>query len=83
MLQDANKYLFINNVDNFEKAHKTCSTSIWGAVPPLRCLYLKSPEGGGAEMLRRHLNFRLISDRFTLSFTNPSFQDLYGSHIMY
>ena len=34
-------------------------------------------------MLRRHLNFRQISHRFTSSFTNPSFQDLNGSHIMY
>ena len=31
-------------------------------------------------MLRWHLNFRQISHRFTLSFTNPSFQDLNGSH---
>ena len=38
---------------------------------------------GGPEMLRRNLNFRQISHRFTLSFTNPSFQDLNGSHIMY
>ena len=38
---------------------------------------------GGPEMLRRHLNFRQISHRFTLSFTNPSFQDLNGWHIMY
>ena len=30
-----------------------------------------------------HLNFRQISHRFTSSFTNPSFQDLNGSHIMY
>ena len=34
-------------------------------------------------MLRRHLNFRQISHRFTLSFVNPSFQYLNGSHIMY
>ena len=34
-------------------------------------------------MLRRHLNFRQISHRFTSSFANPSFQDLNGSHIMY
>ena len=34
-------------------------------------------------MLRRHLNFRQISHRFTSSFTNPSFQDLNGSHIIY
>ena len=34
-------------------------------------------------MLRRHLNFRQISHRFTSSFTNPSFQDLNGSLIMY
>ena len=39
--------------------------------------------GGGAEALRRHLNFRQISHRFTSSFTNPSFQDQNGSHIMY
>ena len=39
--------------------------------------------GGWAEMLRRHLNFRQISHWFTLNFTNPSFQDLNGSHIMY
>ena len=32
-------------------------------------------------MLRRHLNFRQISHRFTSSFTNPSLQDLNGSHI--
>ena len=38
---------------------------------------------GGPEVLRRHLNFRQISHRFTLSFTNTSFQDLNGSHIMY
>ena len=37
----------------------------------------------GPEMLRRHLNFHQISHRFTLNFTNPSFQDLNGSHIMY
>ena len=34
-------------------------------------------------MLRRHLNFRKISHRFTSSFANSSFQDLNGSHIMY
>ena len=34
-------------------------------------------------MLRRNLNFRLISQRCTSSFANPSFQDLNGSHIMY
>ena len=39
--------------------------------------------GGGAEALRRHLNFRKVSHRFTSSFTNPCFQDLNGSHIMY
>ena len=38
---------------------------------------------GGPEALRRHLNFHQISLRFTSSFTNPSFQDLNGSHIMY
>ena len=39
----------------------------------------------GPETLRRHLNFRQISHRprFTSCFTNPSFQDLNGSHIMY
>ena len=35
------------------------------------------------KLRRRHLNFRQISHRFTSSFTNPSFQDLNGSHIMY
>ena len=39
--------------------------------------------GGGPEALRRHLNFRQISHRFTSSFTNPSFQDLNGSHFIY
>ena len=34
-------------------------------------------------MLRRHLNFRQISHRFTSSFANPSFQDLNGSDIIY
>ena len=34
-------------------------------------------------MLRRHLNFCQISHRFILSFVNPSFQYLKGSHIMY
>ena len=34
-------------------------------------------------MLRRHLNFRQISHRFTSSFANPSFQDLNGSHTIY
>ena len=34
-------------------------------------------------MLRRHLNFRQISRRFTSSFANPSFQDLNGSHVMF
>ena len=48
-----------------------------GAAP------LPPPKSGGPEALRRHLNFRQISDRFTSSFTNPSFQDLNGSHIMY
>ena len=38
---------------------------------------------GEPEVLRRHLNFHQISHRFTSSFTNPSFQDLNGSHIMY
>ena len=38
---------------------------------------------GGQDMLRQHLNFRQISHRFTSSFTNPSFQDLNGSHIMH
>ena len=38
---------------------------------------------GGAGMLRQHLHLRQISHRFTSSFTNPSFQDLNGSHIMY
>ena len=46
-------------------------------------LVLVSQQGGGAEAFRRHLNFRQISHRFTSSFTNPSFQDLNGSHIMY
>ena len=48
-----------------------------GALPPYNPRH-----GGGAEVLRRHLNFRQISHRFTLSFTNPSFQDLNGSHII-
>ena len=34
-------------------------------------------------MLRRHLNFRQISHRFTSSFVNPSFQYPNGSCIMY
>ena len=46
-------------------------------------LWKKKNRGGGPEMLRRHLNFRQISHRFALNFTNPSFQDLNGSHIMY
>ena len=45
---------------------------------PISCTRMR-----GAEALRRHLNFHLISHMFTLSFTNPSFQDLNGSHIMY
>ena len=58
---------------------------------PTRCHWVRKPApytyidfiSGGPEMLRRHLNFRQISNRFTSSFTNPSFQDLNGSHIMY
>ena len=34
-------------------------------------------------MLRRHLNFRQISHRFTWSFADPSLQDLNSSQIMY
>ena len=49
----------------------------------MRAFYVFEVFSGGPEMLCRHLNFHQISHRFTLSFTNPSFQDLSGSHIMY
>ena len=52
-------------------------TTVEGAIQHF-CIWAGEPE-----MLRRHLNFRQISHRFTLSFTNPSFQDLNGSRIMY
>ena len=65
---------------SFGEAHKLTQFTIWCIA---YWLLVPKWSGGGGRKRFGDINFRQISHRFTSSFTNPSFQDLNGSHIMY